>query len=139
MTVQTGRHNVRWKKLAKRNALTDLAKVIAEDVPKSSDNDTHTSSDARVLSISGNLADCQLTGRPADEESLILRDVIISDSCKWIAVSETKNERLKVGDLVLINFIDHDITNLNSKGYTFDSDRRHDLSDGIIGAVIKHG
>ncbi|WP_203648884.1 hypothetical protein [Secundilactobacillus yichangensis] len=125
--------------MAKRNALTDLAKVIAEDVPKSASSDTHTSSDARVLSINGGLADCQLTGRPADEESLILRDVIISDSCKWIAVSEKENEPLKVGDLVLINFVDHDITNLNSKGYTYDSDRNHDLSDGIIGAVIQHG
>lgn len=124
--------------MAKRTAITDLAKVIAEDVPNATSDDTHTCADARVLSISGDYADCQLTGRSADEESLILRDVMIADSCKWIPVDASTNEKLKAGDLVLINFVDHDITNLNSKGYTYESDRSHDLSDGIIGAVIKH-
>lgn len=134
-----GRQNVRCKKLPKKKALNKLAAVIAEDVPTSTSNDDHSHADARVLSINGNYADCQLTAREADEESLILRDVRLSDSCKWIPVAKDRNEPLKVGDLVYIGFADHDLTNLNSGGYVIDSDRRHDLSDGVIEAVITHG
>ncbi|WP_061776546.1 hypothetical protein [Levilactobacillus senmaizukei] len=122
------------------NTVQRLADALTNTIPQSGSQDDHTHAAARITSISGDYADCKLLGRMEDEESLIIRDVMISDSCKWIPVSSSSNEKIKVGDTVWIGFSDHDLSNFTgSNDYLIDSERRHDLSDGVIEAVIKHG
>lgn len=126
--------------MAKPNTTQQLADALTNTIPNAGSQDDHTHTTAVVLSINGDYADCKVLGRQEDEESLIIRDVMISDSAKWIPVSASANEKIKVGDTVWVGFSDHDMSNFTgSNSYLIDSDRRHDLSDGMIEVVIKHG
>lgn len=126
--------------MGKAKSAQKLAKVLAETVPHSTSQNTHVHATAKVVSIHGNTANCKILGRNDYQESTILQDVLIADSAKWIPVSKDKNEELKPGDTVYIGFSDHDLSNFNgSNSYVVDTDRRHDLSDGIIETVITHG
>lgn len=125
--------------MTRKDTTQRLADALTNTIPKSSSQDDHSHTVAQITKISGNYADCKILGRLEDEESLIIRDVMISDSARWVSVSASKNESIKVGDTVWIGFSDHDMSNFTgSNSYLIDSDRRHDLSDGIIEAVIKH-
>lgn len=126
--------------MTKMNTTQRLAETLANELPNALGEDDHTHQIGQLLNVSGNYGDCKLLGRDSDEESLILRDVFISDSCKWISVASDKNEPIASGDTVWIGFSDHDISNFTGKnGYVVSSDRTHDLSDAVVEAVLKHG
>lgn len=125
--------------MTKKKVIQKLADALTGTIPAAVGRDDHSHAAAKVVSISGNYADCKLLGRMEEEESLIVRDVMISDSARWVPVSASKNEKMKVGDSVWIGFSDHDLSNFTgSNSYIIDSERRHDLSDGIIEVVIRH-